>query len=155
VRPAAALIVASLAAAVAVAPAATSEAARADWVGSDACGACHPGALAAWRASRHAAAAGNLGRSAADRRCLACHATGDAPAGRPREAAVGCEACHGAGAAYAADDIMRDPVLARELGLVELDTAPRRLAVCMRCHGTATRLRRFDPEAAWEAIRHP
>jgi hypothetical protein len=135
-------------------PAAPSTAARADWTGSDACGACHPAELAAWQASAHARTTAGLGRKAADGRCLACHATGDAPAGRPAEAAVGCEACHGAGAAYAADDLMRDPVLVRELGLRDLDTPERRRTLCASCHRAATKLTPFDSERAWARIRH-
>jgi cytochrome c554/c'-like protein len=133
-----------------------SEAARADWTGSQACGACHPAALAVWRSSAHGQATVSLGRHAADGRCLGCHSTGDAPAGRPAEPAVGCEACHGAGAAYAPADVMRDPVLARELGLRDLDTPARRRAVCGACHrpGAGTRLTPFDAERAWARIRH-
>ncbi|MBZ0236709.1 MAG: cytochrome c family protein, partial [Deltaproteobacteria bacterium] len=69
-------------------------AARRDFVGSATCGGCHPQILAAWQSTAHARAAASLGpRPAA--RCLACHGTGDAPAGRAYFAEVGCEACHG------------------------------------------------------------
>jgi hypothetical protein len=148
------LLVIGLFAALALSRPAPSTAARADWTGSDACGACHPAELASWRGSAHARAALGLGRRAADGRCLGCHATGDAPAGRPAETAVGCEACHGAGAAYAPGDVMRDPVLVRELGLRDLDTPERRRAVCLSCHRAGTRLTPFDPERAWTRIRH-
>ena len=55
-------------------------------------------------------------------RCLALsrHRRG---AGGPAIAVeVGCEACHGAGAAYAEDDVMRDRPVALALGLVDVST---------------------------------
>ena len=117
---------------------------RAAYVGSAACGACHPAELAAWQASAHARAGQAVVR--APRRCLACHGTGDAPAGAAYWAEVGCEACHGAGAAYAQDDLMRDIALAWRLGL--RDTAATRDAICAACHrpGASTRLRPLTPD---------
>lgn len=117
-----------------------SRADRRDWVGSDACGSCHPDELAAWKQTAHARAADRLG-AAPKGRCLACHGTGEAPAGAAIELAVGCEACHGAGAAYAHDDVMRDRALARALGLRDLSTEAARRDVCGACHrGAGTRL---------------
>ena len=81
--------------------------------------------------------------------------TGDAPAGDGYFAGVGCESCHGAGAGYAPDDIMRDRPLARLLGLRDLSTPAARAALCASCHRASTRLAPFDPVAAWKAIRHP
>jgi len=104
------------------------------WIGSELCGTCHPAELAGWQRTAHARAAEVLG-ARPRARCLACHGTGDAPAGRAAALEVGCEACHGAGAHYAEDDIMRDPLLARALGLRDAATA------CAGCHrGTGTRL---------------
>ena len=117
---------------------------RADFVGSAACGACHPKELAAWQASAHARTADRLG--AAPRRCYACHGTGDAPAGQAYWPEVGCEACHGAGAAYATDDAMRDPPLSRALGLRDV-AAPARAAICAACHRAVTRLVPIDLSA--------
>jgi len=124
----------------------TASAARRDFVGSATCGTCHPQILAAWKSTAHAraGAATTLGPKPTAR-CLACHGTGDAPAGRAYFAEVGCEACHGAGASYAADDLMRDRPLALALGLVDLSVAATRAAVCARCHGSlSTRLRPVD-----------
>jgi hypothetical protein len=90
----------------------------------------------------------------ASRRCLGCHSTGEAPAGRPYFSGVQCEACHGAGAGYAADDLMRDPPLAAELGLRPLAAAEARAALCASCHHVTTRLAPFDPVAGWQRIRH-
>jgi hypothetical protein len=126
-------------------------AAPADWLGADACGRCHPAALAAWQKSAHARATATLGKRPRAA-CLSCHASGEPGA---RDGGVGCEACHGAGAAYAAsDDVMRDAPLARALGLRDLkaDLA----ATCARCHrpGEGTRLQPFDAARAWTKIQH-
>lgn len=117
--------------------------ARRDYVGSKVCGACHPAELAAWQATAHADAEPAVPSGVA--RCRACHSTGDAPVGTAYFPDVGCEACHGPGAAYAADDVMRDPMLARQLGLVNLADPTVRAARCARCHaGPSTRLVPID-----------
>jgi hypothetical protein len=141
-----------LAIATAVVVAATSGAAAAgDWLGAEACGRCHAAAFASWQKSAHARATASLGKHAGDGACLPCHATGEASARLP---GVQCEACHGAGAAYAEDDIMRDAVLARALGLRDLAREPA--LGCGRCHrpGEGTRLAPFDAKAAWKTIAH-
>lgn len=123
-----------------VAGASLAIAGRADYVGSSTCGTCHPEVLAAWQATAHARAGASLGpRPPA--RCLSCHGTGDAPAGRAYFAEVGCEACHGPGAHYATADLMRNRPLAEALGLVDLGPPAVRAALCARCHGApSTRL---------------
>jgi hypothetical protein len=138
---------------------APARAAREDHVGSAACGACHPAAFSVWRASAHARAGARLLPSPTApgvARCLGCHTTGDAPAGEVAAAEVGCEACHGAGAGYATDDIMRDPALAAALGLRDLASPAARAALCASCHrdGGSTRRLPFDPEAAYKRIAH-
>jgi hypothetical protein len=85
---------------------------------------------------------------------MACHSTGEAPAGRPFYSGVQCEGCHGPGAGYAADDVMRDPTLSRNLGLRDLSTPEARKALCMSCHRASTRLAPFDSEKAYELIEH-
>lgn len=127
---------------------------QADYTGAETCGRCHEAAFAIWRASAHARAAERLGQSP-QRRCLGCHATGEAPAGQSLPGGVGCEACHGPGAGYAEDDIMRDPTLARNLGLRDLSTPAARAALCAECHRATTRITPFDPEAAYKRIQHP
>lgn len=106
-----------------------------DWVGSARCGACHPAQLEAWQATAHARRLAP-GRGAG--RCAGCHTTGDWPAGDIVESVVGCEACHGAGADYAAEDLMRNPPLAIDLGLRELRTSAQREQLCATCHGAVT-----------------
>lgn len=121
-------------------------AARRDWTGSAACGSCHPKELAAWQTTRHAMTRDRFpGRPEA--RCLACHATGESPAGPAIAVEVGCEACHGAGAAYAEDDLMRNVPIARSLGLADLSTPKLRAAACAQCHARPTRGTPFDPTA--------
>jgi hypothetical protein len=118
-----------------------------DKVGAETCKACHPAAYEAWRASPHARARESLPeRSRNDRRCLSCHAPdlGDGIAG------VSCEACHGPGRLYAARPVMRDPELARALGLV--DPGER---TCAGCHTDSTpSLVRFEYGRKLPLIRH-
>jgi hypothetical protein len=117
-----------------------------DWVGSAACGSCHPAELAAWQITPHARTGARFAvRPGA--RCLSCHSTGEAPAGPAIAVEVGCEACHGAGAAYAEVDIMRNRPVSLALGLVDLSTRAARAAVCAQCHRTSTRAQAFDPTA--------
>ena len=115
-----------------------------DYTGAAACGACHAAIVASWKQTTHARAAAPaiLGARAKDGACLSCHATTRALPG------VQCEACHGPGAAYSPDDIMRDRPLARALGL--RDAA----ASCARCHVVSTSPRPFDAAAAWARIKH-
>jgi formate-dependent nitrite reductase cytochrome c552 subunit len=119
----------------------------ADTVGPETCKACHPAAYEAWRASPHARAREMLPeRSRADVRCLSCHA----PDAADGIAGVSCEACHGAGRLYAAAYVMRDPELARALGL--LDPGERS---CAGCHTESTpSLVRFEYERKLPLIRH-
>jgi hypothetical protein len=149
----AALTLLFLALAAAVQPAAAEAPGR--FIGADACGQCHSEIAAGWRKTAHSRALMRLTRrEVGSPRCRSCHATGDAPVGRSDLPGVQCEACHGPGADYAPDDIMRDLPLARALGLRDLSTPARRAAVCMRCHRAATRLTPFDPEVAWRTIAH-
>lgn len=118
-----------------------------DKVGPETCKACHPAAYEAWRASPHARAREQLPeRSRQDPRCLSCHA----PDAEDGLAGVSCEACHGGGRVYSAPYVMRDPELARAVGLA--DPGER---TCARCHTEATpSLVRFDYERKLPLIRH-
>jgi hypothetical protein len=130
--------------------------ARRDWTGSAACGACHPGELAAWQVTPHARTRERFD-ARPEPRCLGCHATGEAPAGPVIAVEVGCEACHGAGAAYAEADIMQDRPVAFALGLVDVQAPAARAAVCAPCHRRATRGTPFDPMAPVhrQAVKSP
>ncbi len=127
---------------------------RSDFVGADLCGKCHPEIFAAWQKSAHARASESLGRRVSSRRCLTCHSTGEAPAGRPFFSGVECEACHGPGGGYSPDDIMRNRTLASDFGLRDLSTPEARAALCLGCHRSSTRLTPFDQVAAWKRIEH-
>lgn len=116
-----------------------------DWVGSATCGGCHPAELAAWQVTPHASTRTRFAEKP-QARCLACHGTGEAPAG-PSAIEVGCEACHGAGAAYATEDLMRNRFAAQVLGLADISTPKARAALCMTCHARMTRSKAFDPTA--------
>jgi Cytochrome c554 and c-prime len=133
-----------LLAALAAAP--TSSAAG-DKVGPETCKACHPAAFEAWRTSPHARARESLGeRHAGDARCLSCHA----PDAEDGLAGVTCEACHGAGRMYAASYVMRDPELARLVGLVDPGEK-----TCAACHTDSTpSLTRFDYPRKLALIAH-
>ena len=124
-------------------------AARRDWIGSAACGTCHPAELAAWLRTPHAATRARFASERPAARCLGCHGTGEAPAGAAIAVEVGCEACHGAGAAYAPDDVMRDRPVALALGLADFSAPAARAALCAQCHtaAMATRGSAFDPAA--------
>jgi hypothetical protein len=116
-------------------------------VGPETCKACHAAAYEAWRASPHARARESLPeRSRNDKRCLSCHA----PDVEDGLAGVSCESCHGPGRLYAARYVMRDPELARAVGLA--DPGER---ACAGCHTESTpSLVRFDYARKLPLIRH-
>jgi hypothetical protein len=120
----------------------------ADRVGPEGCKACHPAAYEAWRASPHARARESLPeRSRGDKRCLSCHAP-DLDDGVT--AGVSCEACHGPGRIYSAPYVMRDPELARAVGLAE----PGERA-CAGCHTDSTpSLVKFEYGRKLPLIKH-
>ncbi len=109
----------------------------AEVVGPETCKACHPAAYASWRDGPHARAFESLPeRSRRDKRCLSCHAP-DLESG---VAGVTCETCHGPGGVYSARYVMRDPELARAVGLQDPTEK-----VCLGCHTDSTpSLQRFD-----------
>jgi hypothetical protein len=135
----------ALVAALAVVPAVAW--AAGDKVGPEACRACHPSAYETWRASPHARALESLPeRSRKDARCLSCHA----PDAEDGLLGVSCETCHGGGRAYAARYVMRDPELARAVGLVE--PGEKR---CLACHTDSTpSLVKFDYARKLPLIAH-
>ena len=90
-------------------------AAGADFLGPESCKGCHPDAYAAWRTSKHARSMESLtAEQQREARCTTCHApnlTDQSMAG------IGCETCHGGGQYYAPAYVMKDPELARLVGL--------------------------------------
>lgn len=100
-------------------------AAPADVVGAETCKSCHPLAYEAWRYGPHARGVEALPEARRkDARCTSCHAP-DVDKGL---AGVSCETCHGPGRLYSPSYVMRDPELARAVGLV--DPGERTCAVC-------------------------
>lgn len=130
-------------------------ASRRDWAGTAKCGSCHPQHLAAWLATPHANTKIRFATTKPEAKCLACHGTGEAPAGPAIAVEVGCEACHGAGAHYAEDDLMRNVVVARALGLADLSTPKARATLCAQCHVRPTRGKVFDATAPVHPIAPP
>lgn len=100
-----------------------------DYVGAAACEECHAEAVEAWRRSPHARAEVSLGEKAKEPACLTCHA----PQKKKGLEGVTCEACHGPGGAYKADYVMKDPELARAVGLVEPTEKQ-----CLVCHDASS-----------------
>lgn len=126
----------------------TSGAGANEVVGVARCRGCHSAAFAQWASTPHARAAAGLSPAQqVDPQCSACHST-DAARGHLN---VQCESCHGPGGAYWPEGVMRDPIVARALGLEQPDAE----RMCRRCHGPHAHMgQRFDFPAALLHIRH-
>jgi formate-dependent nitrite reductase cytochrome c552 subunit len=119
----------------------------ADLVGPESCKGCHPAAYTAWQQSKHARATDSLSDlQKKDARCLSCHSPDQAQGG----ANVSCETCHGGGQYYAPAYVMKDPELARLVGL--LDPSEKQ---CRTCHDASSpSLRPFNFVESLKAIDH-
>ncbi|MGA9524143.1 MAG: multiheme c-type cytochrome [Myxococcaceae bacterium] len=105
--------------------------AAADFMGAESCKACHPEAYAAWRTSKHARAYETLSpQQKKDARCVSCHAPDLRVQG---VAGVTCETCHGGGQYYSPEYVMKDPELARLVGLI--DPSEKQ---CRSCHDASS-----------------
>jgi hypothetical protein len=130
------------------------DAASPDYLGSDACGACHAPALAFWKTTKHARALAALARAGRDRdpACVGCHVTGylqpggtnDIAVARGRLANVGCEACHGAGRAHVEATVKK--------GSAEKAVAE---SVCLGCHTRDQTNGEFEYPTFLQAILGP
>jgi YVTN family beta-propeller protein len=152
------------------------------FTGANACGDCHEGPtfghqFSKWRLSAHAKAYAALARPESreivrlsglteephqSRMCLGCHATASEAEDWERgeafhiEDGLQCEACHGAGSEYSAEEIMRDRAQAMMHGL-KMPTKDD----CMICHrpkgshDAVLKKEPFDLDHAWLAIAHP
>lgn len=119
------------------------------FAGTARCGSCHASAAKVWRASEHAHGLKTLEREGHDRDpdCVGCHVVGlDKTTGfrsrkaTPQLAEVGCESCHGAGAAHAARPrLVRMPKVGR--------------AACAPCH-TLENSPHFDFSTYWPKVKH-
>ena len=114
--------------------------------GAQTCGLCHAEEFAAWQKSPHATAHTKLTRSnLRNKVCTSCHSLADTPL----LAGVQCESCHGQGAQYAKDFVMKDKKLAAAVGLVAHPT----VKTCLKCHGPGSpSIKPFDFESAWARI---
>jgi len=119
---------------------------NAEHVGSEACKSCHEREYATWAASPHASSVATLAKQgeSANLTCLACHTTGfGRPGGFPKNgrveshadlARVGCESCHGPGAAHAKSDA---PKTGNIVALGDKCDSCVILQICGRCHDDA------------------
>lgn len=120
-----------------------------DFAGSRACGDCHSEAMKVWQASKHARALKTLEDVHHDRDpdCVECHVVGLGSTkgymdriATPHLADVGCESCHGPGAAHA-----KDPG-GKKMGTV----GPKS---CQSCH-VGDHSPKFEFDTYWPQIRH-
>ena len=103
----------------------------ADTLGPESCKSCHVEAYATWKASRHARATESLSPEArTDARCLTCDSPEEAQSGT---VGVTCETCHGQGEFYSAQYVMKDPELARLVGLEDPSEKS-----CRSCHDASS-----------------
>jgi len=120
----------------------------ADFVGAESCKACHPEAYAAWKQSKHARALEPLSAvQQKDARCLSCHAPNQVD---QHAVQISCETCHGGGQYYGTSYVMKDPELARLVGLVDPSEKG-----CRTCHDTSSpSLKPFDFVEKLKLIDH-
>lgn len=95
---------------------------------ADTCKTCHQAEYDAWAKTKHATALTRLSNAEQEKECVGCHVTGvkarvtDANK-KILNAGIQCEACHGAGAAHAADPKVKT-------GLTRVPSASN----CEQCH---------------------
>jgi hypothetical protein len=123
----------------------------ANFIGAEACRACHSAAFEQWASTPHARAFLSL---LADQQkngaCLQCHARDVAQGGDP---GVTCETCHGAGEYYWPNYVMRDHELARAAGLSNVTA--RDPKSCAQCHdANSPSVEPFDAAQKLPAIDH-
>ena len=117
-------------------------------IGAAACRTCHEREYQDWLGSPHARAWEMLEPAdRADPRCLGCHTT----ANRDGHRGVQCESCHGGARDWWPDFVMRDPHLARALGM----RSGAEAGTCARCHTPETpSIEPFDLKRALPRVDH-
>ena len=110
-----------------------------DWLGANACRACHPTQYEDWRKTPHARAYATLIKEKRqyDLDCWSCHVTGAGREGGPQTPQsvghlrnVQCESCHGPGKKHVADPT------------VDMRKSPGE-ALCKTCHSDEQTEARF------------
>jgi hypothetical protein len=131
------------------------------YVGAKTCKMCHSGEAKGkiydkWAESAHAKTTELLKDKEVTDKCYGCHATGFGKGGySPQDttglyAGVQCEACHGPGSDYKKMNVMKDPKLSKEAGLIM--PAPES---CANCHNTTHHKDlKFDYKTFWPKIEH-
>jgi cytochrome c554/c'-like protein len=125
-----------------------------DYGSTQACGYCHPKAVAQWMTTDHAHAFATLVKAKHDRdpKCLGCHTVGflqqggtrDMPMARGQFANVGCESCHGPSAPHV-----------RSIDKTKGTVRAVDPIVCLGCHTPDQNIGTFDPLAAMKEILGP
>ncbi len=119
------------------------------FVGTETCGKCHGESHKVWKSSKHAHALHTLEKEGHDRDpdCVECHVVGLASIygfrsrqETPDLADVGCESCHGAGAAHSASPM-------------QVKMGPIGEKSCMPCHKIENSPK-FNFAEYWSKIRH-
>jgi len=147
------------------------KAVQGDFVGSQACAACHEAPYAVWKTSRHARATQTLVAQDPPRHfdpeCIACHMTGwhaqrcyPYESGyrnleaTPKLAAVGCESCHGPGGAHVAAEAGNEQTIKeKQQAAMKLSRADAKRGICMGCHD-ANNSPDFEFEVYWPDVAH-
>lgn len=119
------------------------------FAGSKTCGSCHDQEYKIWEKSLHSSALKTLEKDGHDRDpdCVSCHVVGlDKNVGfmdrssTPELADVGCESCHGAGAAHS--------MKPESVDMIKIGAKS-----CMSCH-VKNHSPAFDFDTYWEKIKH-
>jgi hypothetical protein len=141
------------------------------FVGSAKCESCHEESYRVWKKSGHANAYTTLINADPPRNfdpeCISCHVVGWHPTKHfpyeggflskektPHLTDVGCEACHGAGAAHCEAETKNDPALQEKLRkavVVTKEEAEKRF--CATCHD-GDNSPDFDFSTYWPEIEH-
>jgi Cytochrome c554 and c-prime len=117
------------------------------YVPAEACGECHPSALATWKMSRHARAYDTLARAkrTGDPDCVKCHVTGfgtrdgfTTPEATTVLARVGCQVCHPVELAVHAGGRVAPPPVTRDR--------------CLSCHTKVTDPK-YEHALRWDHVR--
>ncbi len=120
-----------------------------EYAGNMACGACHLKIFSHWKDTKHHHAHETLEKvkSHFDPECIQCHTTGFEYASgfknmeeTPSLKGVGCESCHGVGAAHMAD--------------VNAPYGKAGNEECIKCHDPENSPK-FEYQTYWEKIKHP